>query len=93
MSEIERHLEPWLFAQLALVVYFPQDPVVHDFLIDWWRRGDPGYPVPVLLYSAALGATQPKKSTLIPRGPGTVGVVAAAKDSRCAEAMLDCMPS
>ncbi len=81
MSETElRQLAQWAFVEQALVVYFPQDPVVHDFLIDRWRRGDPDYRVPVLLYKGRFRSDSAEEIYIASLGdPGPVGVVAAAK--------------
>ena len=81
MSETElRQLAQWGFVEQALVAYFPQDPVVHDFLIDWWRRGDPAYRVPVLLYTGRFRSDAAEEIYIASLGaPGPVGVVAAAK--------------
>lgn len=75
-----RLLAQWVFVEQALVVYFPQDPVVHDFLIDWWRRGDPAYRVPVLLYTGRFRSDAAEAVYIASLGaPGPVGIVAAAK--------------
>lgn len=52
LSETERRpLETWSLAGLALVAFFPQDPMVHDFLIDWWQREEDGHGFAMLLYT------------------------------------------
>ena len=52
LSETERRrVETWSVAGLALVAFFPQDPMVHDFLIDWWHRDEDGHGFAVLLYT------------------------------------------
>lgn len=51
LSDTERReLETWAMVGYALVGYFPQDPVVHDFLIDWWRRSEDRHDFAMLLY-------------------------------------------
>jgi len=51
LSDTERRaLETWAMVGYAMVGYFPQDPVVHDFLIDWWRRDNDRHGFAMLLY-------------------------------------------
>ena len=76
----QRQLISWGMAELALAAYFPQDPVVHDFLIDWWRRGDSGGRVVLLLYTGRFrsdAADEIRIASLESAGPRDA--VAAAK--------------
>lgn len=81
LSEAERQqLLTLSSAQLALVVYFPQDPAVHDLLIDWWRRADDAHGLATLLYAGRF-KSEPADEIRIAalHAPGTAGAVAAAK--------------
>ena len=81
MSETERRkAETWSLAGLALAIYFAQDPVVHDFLIDWQRRDDEGHSFAVLLYSGRFRskAADEIRIASLPAG-NTAHAVAAAK--------------
>lgn len=51
LSDAERQqLETWSMTMYALAAYFPQDSVVHDFLIDSWPRGGLDHRMAVFLY-------------------------------------------
>ena len=65
---------------LALAVYFPQDPVVHDFLIDWWHREDEGHGIAGLLYSGRFRSKAADEIRIASLRTGhTADAVAAAK--------------
>lgn len=81
VSEIERRkaLTRGL-AAIALAVYFPEDPVVHDFLIDWRNRDDDGYSFAVLLYSGRFRSKAADEIRIASLRTGhTADAVAAAK--------------
>ena len=81
MSETERRraLTRGL-AAIALTVYFPQDPMVHDFLIDWRHRDDDGYSFAVLLYSGRFRSKAADEIRIASLRTGhTADAVAAAK--------------
>ncbi|MYJ76335.1 MAG: hypothetical protein F4089_15155 [Gammaproteobacteria bacterium] len=81
LSEAERQqLLTWSSAQLALPVYFPQDPAVHDFLIDRWRQVDDASGLATLLYSGRF-RSEPADEIRIAalHAPNTADAVAAAK--------------
>ncbi|MDE0658500.1 MAG: hypothetical protein OXI79_02510 [Gammaproteobacteria bacterium] len=81
LSEAERQqVLTWSSARLALPVYFPQDPVVHDFLIDWWREVDDASGLATLLYSGRFRSEPADEIRIAARhAPPTADAVAAAK--------------
>ena len=81
LSETERRwLETWSMAGLALVANFPQDPVVHDFLIDWWHREEDGHGFAVLLYTGRFRSKAADQIHIASIGTGNAAdAVAAAK--------------
>ena len=81
LSEAEQQqFLTWSSARIALPVYFPQDPAVHDFLIDWWRRVDDASGLATLLYSGRF-KSEPADEVRIAalHAPPTADAVAAAK--------------
>lgn len=81
LSEAERQqILTWSSARLALPVYFPQDPAVHDFLIDWWRQVDDASGLATLLYSGRF-KSEPADEIRIAalHAPNMADAVAAAK--------------
>ena len=80
LSDTERQpFETWSMTMYALAAYFPQDSVVHDFLIDSWLRGDLDRSMAVFLYVGRFrseAADEIYIAALEGEGPG-VALVAA----------------
>lgn len=81
MSDTQRRqLQTWSLARIALVAYFPQDPAVHDFLIDWSRRVDNARGFATLLYTGRFRSKPADEIRIASlRAGGPAEAVAAAK--------------
>ena len=74
-----RQLETWSMAGLALAAYFPLDPAVHDFLIDWWRRSEDRHGFAMLLYTGRFRSKAVDEIHIASLTGGAEDAVAAAK--------------